>query len=124
MNKRALDIALDQISLYGRLMGRLRAQMLPLPKNHRVYMSFARAKTGWSCRFHRDDLPKTPISRCFHFRSHDRLYEAAQRGNGLTSPETRQVLDEAIAAGHGGIWLQLNDKQYSTLSQANNCAAA
>jgi len=124
MKKRALEIAMDEISSYGRMMGRLRAQMLRPPTSHRVYMSFARSGNGWVCRFHRDDLAKTPISRCFYFRNQEKLYDAAQRGNGLTSAEVRQALDEAIAAGHGGLWLKLNDKQYSALAQLQNRTAA
>ncbi len=124
MNKRALEIAMDQISSYGRMMGRLRTQMLRPPRNHRVYMSFARSNSGWFCRFHRDDLAKTPISRCFYFCNQDKLYDAAQRGNGLTSTALRHAFNEAIATGRGGVWLKLTEKQYSTLAQPQNRTAA
>jgi hypothetical protein len=42
-------------------------------RHHRVHMSFIRGPGGaWHCRFHKDDLAKTPISKLFFF------YDAAK----------------------------------------------
>lgn len=77
-------------------------------------MSFVRIAERWHCRFHRDDLGKSPISRRFVFRTSEIIYECARRGNGLNA-ESGQTLDEAIALGRGGIWLRLTESQYSVL---------
>jgi len=82
----------------------------------RVYMSFARVQNldEFSCRFHNDNLPKTPITRRFTFRS-QRIFEAARRGHGLTAMHSRQALAEAVASGRGGIWLNLTEEQLQAL---------
>jgi len=82
----------------------------------RVYMSFARVRNldEYSCRFHNDNLAKTPMSRRFIFRSR-RIFEAARRGHGLTALHSRQALAEAVAIGRGGIWLQLTEEQLQAL---------
>jgi hypothetical protein len=90
--------------------------------NHRVYMSFVFGKI-WRCRFHEGNLAKAPISRVFVFRDKEKIYEAARRG-GLSSSDAHYALNEAISAGCGGIWLQLNDAQYSSLRLPKNRAAA
>jgi len=84
-------------------------------ETHRVFMSFA-FSNGWHCRFHQGDLSKTPISRPFLFRDKHKVYEAGRRGHGLTDATSVSQLNQAIAAGHGGIWLRLTDEQYSTLT--------
>ncbi len=86
-------------------------------RRQRVYMSFVRAAAGgWHCRFHMDDLARTPISRRFVFRCQDKIAETARRGHGLTGLESRQALDEAVALGRGGIWLELDAAQLQTLN--------
>jgi hypothetical protein len=107
MNMRAVhDISLREIYSYGQLTE---------PARRRVYMSIVRQLGGWHCRFHQDDLAKTPISRRFVFRDADKIYEAARRGHGFTGMESCQALDEAVARGRGGIWLKLAEHQYRAL---------
>jgi hypothetical protein len=86
-------------------------------ETHRVFMSFAFSK-GWHCRFHQGDLSKTPISRQFLFSDKRKVYETARRGHGLTDATSVSELNQAIAAGRGGIWLRLTDEQYSTLTSS------
>lgn len=82
----------------------------------RVYMSFARLGNPdeYSCRFHNDNLAKTPISKRFVFRSRT-IFETACRGHGVTSMRLRKALAEAVAVGHGGIWLRLTEEQLHSI---------
>lgn len=105
---------LQKILSFGEHIARQRNQILPAARR-RVYMSFVRLRTGWHCRFHQNDLPKTPISRQFVFSSAQKIYEAAQRGDGLVGIVSRDALDDAVAIGRGGLWLHLTDNQYSAL---------
>jgi hypothetical protein len=110
----AAGITLQKAISYEEHIEQQQSQIFPQAKRH-VYMSFVRNQGGWHCRFHQDDLPKTPISRGFVFRGAEKIYEAAQRGDGLIDMECRDALDEAVALGRGGIWLRLTEDQYSTL---------
>jgi hypothetical protein len=87
---------------------------LPVQR-HRVYMSFVRNEDVWYCRFHHDNLAKTPITKKFVFSSAEKIHEAARRGNGLIDMESRDALDEAVTIGKGGVWLHLTEDQYSAL---------
>jgi len=82
----------------------------------RTYMSFARVRNRdkYTCRFHEDNLAKTPISRRLIFRSRS-IFEAARRGHGLTDMHSRQALAEAVAIGRGGIWLKLTEEQLQSI---------
>lgn len=86
----------------------------------RVYMSFARASNRseqscrFRCRFHKNDLAKTPISRRFIFSSQG-VFEAARRGHGLISTHVCRAFAEAVAIGYGGVWLRLTEEQYQSL---------
>ena len=115
MNEQSFKTSLRQIPSLGQLMERVRTHTLQPARRHRVYMSFVRNANGWHCRFHQDDLAKTPISRQFVFSSPEKIHEAARRGNGLIHMESRHVLDEAVAIGRGGVWLHLTEDQYSAL---------
>jgi len=115
MNKRAIEAACRQFPSDGYRVERQPTQTLPPPDGRLIYMSFVRNRDGWHCRFHRDDLHKTPLSRQFVFQSAEKIHEAARRGNGLISVESRDDLDEAITLGRGGTWLRLSEDQYSAL---------
>ena len=91
MINRVLRMALRQISSCIHLMGQLHSRMFRLTRRHRVYMSFTRHANGWCCRFHKDDIAKTPISRLFVFRDAGKLYEAGLRGHAFISTESRQA---------------------------------
>jgi hypothetical protein len=115
MNKPVAEIALRQNSSCGQSKERLQPQTFRPTEPYRVYMSFVRLSDGWHCRFHQDDLLKSPISRRFVFRRAEKIHEAAQRGNGLIDEESCQSLDGPVALGRGGIWLRLTEGQYSAL---------
>jgi hypothetical protein len=115
MNKRAIDIARRQISSYVHLVEQFRTRTFRPAKRHHIYFSFVRQTGGWYCRFHLDDLVKTPISRRFSFRDPRKIHAIVRRGHGLSQAETSETLDQAIAAGYGGIWLSLSEKQYEAL---------
>jgi hypothetical protein len=77
-------------------------------------MSFVRSN-GWRCRFHADDLAKTPISRLFIFQDEEKLRVILRRCSGLVDPGSHEMLEAAIVAGHGGIWLRLTSEQYASV---------
>ena len=115
MNHKPLKITLRQVSTAHHLSQLQRSETAWRTKRHRVYMSFVRNQERWHCRFHQDDLGKTPVSKQFVFASAEKIYEAARRGDGLLHPESCQALDEGISVGRGGIWLHLTEEQHSVL---------
>jgi hypothetical protein len=100
-------------------MKRLRMKLFPQARQFRVYMSFAHDAGRWHCRFHENNLAKSPITRRFVFNGAEKIYEAAKRAQGITDVVSRRALDEAIAKGCGGVWLRLSEKQFSTLLLAS-----
>jgi hypothetical protein len=87
---------------------------------HRVYLSFL-DRYGWQCQFREADL-KTPLPRKLHFTSSEKVIELVERGSGLTDPESRLILDQAIVTGRGGVYLSLTREQCIKLR--NLCAGA
>ena len=57
----------------------------------------------------------TPLPRKLHFTSADKVVELVERGGGITDQESRLMLDQAIATGRGGIFLNLTAEQYVRL---------
>ena len=89
------------------------APMTSLTVRHRVYMSF-QSRYGWHCQFLEQDL-KTPLPRKLHFKSADKVIELVARGGGLGNLESKQMLDQAIEMGRGGVFLSLTPEQYAEL---------
>ena len=58
---------------------------------------------------------KPPLPRKLHFASSDKIIELVQRGGGITDQESRLMLNQAIATGRGGIFLNLSVEQYEKL---------
>ena len=114
---RAVETALRQISSLFRHDRNVFTKSFLPAKRHRVYLSFVRQANGWHCRFHQDNLGRTPISKRFVFRNSEKLVEVSRRGRGLTGAGSDQSLNEAVACGHGQILLMLDDKQYEALSR-------
>ena len=81
--------------------------------DHRVYMSF-QDRHGWQCQFLEADL-KTPLPRKLQFSSADKIVELVERGGGFKDQESRLMLDQGIAMGRGGVFLNLTDQQYARL---------
>jgi hypothetical protein len=77
---------------------------------------FFQFRDGWQCQFLEQDL-KTPLLKKLRFQSEDKIRELAKRGGVDMSLETRQALDHGIEIGRGGIWLELSEEQYQTLTR-------
>src|SRR5450631_1827629 len=116
---RAAETVLRQISsFFGHAKTPWAESFRAAKRHHRVYMSFVRQAGGvWLCRFHKDDLAKTPISKLFFFRDVAKIVEIVRRGRGITGMESRQALDKAVALGRGGIFLKLDANQLQALSR-------
>ena len=82
-------------------------------ERHRVYMSF-QDRRGWQVQFLEADL-KTALPRKLHFASADKVIELVARGGGLGNLESKQMLDQAIEMGRGGVFLSLTPEQYAEL---------
>lgn len=88
------------------------------PRHRRVYLSFARGRGEWYCRFHRTDLAKTPLTRRFTYRgsqAKEMVVRVARRGHAFTSRYLARQFRQAIARGFGGIFLNLTDSEYQAL---------
>ena len=83
MPQRPIRITPHNLHSVAQLTEQLQTETPPPAGRHRAYMSFVLNRGRWNCRFHRDDLAKTPISRQFVFSSAEKIYEIARRGNGL-----------------------------------------
>jgi len=73
-------------------------------------------RNGWHCQFLEADL-KTALPRKLHFSSRDKIIELVRRGAGLTNQESRMMLNQAIATGRGGVFLNLTPEQCSKLKR-------
>jgi hypothetical protein len=82
---------------------------------HRVYLSF-QDRHGWQCQFLEADL-KTSLPKRLHFASPDRIIELVERGGGFPDQESRLMLDQGIAMGRGGVFLNLTEEQYGRLKR-------
>jgi hypothetical protein len=76
---------------------------------------FFQFRDGWHCQF-LEQGSKTPLPKKLRFQSREKIRELAERGGGNMSLETRQSLDHGIEIGRGGIWLELSEEQYQTLT--------
>ena len=82
--------------------------------HHRIYMSFF-LRSGWYVSFLEPDL-KTPLARAFNFADPDKIRDLARRGGALDTLEGKQMLDQAVETGRGGLFLNLTEDQYRKLS--------
>jgi hypothetical protein len=71
-------------------------------------------RNGWQCQFLEKDL-KTSLPRRLHFTSSEKVIELVERGGGITDQESRLMLNQAIATGRGGVFLNLTEVQYDKL---------
>jgi len=81
---------------------------------HRVYLCF-QCSNGWHCQFMEVDL-KTSLPRKLHFTSAEKGIELVERGGGFTDQKSSLMLDQAIATGRGGVFLNLTAEQYAKLN--------
>jgi hypothetical protein len=82
---------------------------------HRIYMSFF-LRSGWYVSFLEPDL-KTPLPRTFNFADADKIRELASRGGALDTFEGKQMLEQGIQTGRGGLYLNLTHDQYAMLTR-------
>ena len=78
-------------------------------------MSFVYRK-GWQVHFVEADL-KTPLPRTFSFADPEKIRELARRGEAMGTSEARQLLEYAIEAGRGGVYLKLTPEQHARLKR-------
>ena len=83
--------------------------------SHRVFMTFFHRK-GWQVQFVEADL-KTPLPRMFTFADPEKIRELARRGEAMGTSEARQMLEYAIEAGRGGVYLKLTPEQHAKLKR-------
>ena len=81
--------------------------------SHRVYMSFM-FRHDWQVQFLEADL-KTPLPRKLIFAHPDKIREMARRGEAMQTSEARQMLENAIENGRGGVFLKLTPDQHARL---------
>ena len=81
--------------------------------NHSVYMRFE-LRQHWHVSFVEAGLERE-LPRKLTFKSPGKILELARRGEAWGNLESRQALEQAIAAGQGGCYLRLTPDQYARL---------
>ena len=69
---------------------------------------------GWYCQFLETDRTS---SRKLTFASADQVRELAELGGATANLENRQIIENAIIKGHGGVYLNLTQAQYERLER-------
>jgi hypothetical protein len=83
--------------------------------NHRIYMSFF-LRAGWYVSFLEPDL-KTALAATFNFADPEKIRDLARRGQALGTLEAKQMLEQGIETGRGGVFLTLTHEQYAQLAR-------
>ena len=83
------------------------------PGMHRVYMYYI-LREDWTCRFLEEDL-KTPMPGRLKFKSAEKIRTIVDKVGNFANLQDRQALDYGLEIGRGGVWLQLNEEQYTRL---------
>ena len=78
-------------------------------------MSFSLGQ-GWYCEFLEKDR-KTPLPKKLTFASADKVRELAEPGGAITTSDSRQMLEDGIIKGRGGVYLNLTQTQYERLKR-------
>jgi hypothetical protein len=73
-------------------------------------------RDGWYVQFLEADC-KTPLPRKLTFRDPEKIRELARRGEAWGDSESRQILEDAIENGRGGMSLRLTPAQYARLRE-------
>jgi hypothetical protein len=72
---------------------------------------------GWQVQFLLPDL-KTALPNKLTFANSEGIRELATQGAAMGTPESRQMLEDAIQTGRGGVYLKLARGQYWMLGQS------
>jgi hypothetical protein len=83
-------------------------------QRYRIYMSFEHRAGAWHCKFLDRDL-LTILPRVLKLATAKGVFDAAERGGGVTDVESRKALERALKAGRGGVFLSLSKDQYELL---------
>jgi hypothetical protein len=81
------------------------------PLKH-VYAAFERKK-AWQVLFY--DSATKHLLRTVTFQDEQKLLELAKRGGALTNLESKQMIENGIDNGKGGVFLKLSQDQYLKL---------
>lgn len=81
--------------------------------HRRMYLRFARVDEAWRCQLLEADL-RTCV-RMLTFKSDEKLWELAKRGNAFRDPDCKHAFEHAMLHGRGGIDLRLSPEQYAKL---------
>lgn len=79
-------------------------------------MQFVR-RDVWHVRFLEPGL-QTPLPKTLTFKDDRKIRELARRGEAWQTSEDRQMLDQALAKGAGGVYLRLTPDQYARLRRS------
>jgi hypothetical protein len=77
-----------------------------------VYAAFER-KRAWEVVFY--DSATQQRLRTVTFQDDEKLVELAKRGGALANLESKQMIENAISNGKGGVFLKLSPDQYNKL---------
>jgi hypothetical protein len=70
----------------------------------------------WYCAFLERDR-KTPLPKKLTFASANKVRELAELGGAIADLESRQMFENAIMNGRGGVYLNLTQRQYERLKR-------
>jgi hypothetical protein len=82
---------------------------------HHVHMTFFLME-GWQVQFLSPDL-KTALPSKLTFADPEKIRELATQGGAMGTPESSQMLEHAIQAGRGGVYLKLTRRQFRDLAE-------
>jgi hypothetical protein len=74
-------------------------------------------RDGWQVQFTEADL-KTPLPKKLTFTDPEKIRELARRGEAWGDSESRQMLENAIENGRGGVYLKLTREQHARLKRS------
>ena len=89
----------------------------PVPRKHKVLMSFGEKDGCWFVVFWNNDRMRTPLPRKARFTTDKSMIEFARRAGGCRTLEDKNILAMLIQRKSGEIALKLTDEQYNKLSR-------
>jgi hypothetical protein len=90
----------------------------PIPRRHKVLMSFDEKNGCWFVVFWNKDRMRTPLSRKARFNADETMIEFIRRAGGCKTIEDRVILDMMMKRKSGEVALELTDDQYGKLRRA------
>jgi hypothetical protein len=90
----------------------------PVPRSHKVLMSFGEKNGCWFVAFWDNDRMRTPLPRKAFFHSDEALIEFTRRAGGPKTLEDRNIFEMQMRRSFGEITLQLNPEQFARLQRS------